>query len=99
MGFSRRRKYNERREIDESVTDQERRRLVQQVMYGGNPEHKRSPGDFGLSPPCMPRRDKEKCDDFGVNSRREALKLLREGVRKGLISKQRPAPFRRTFGS
>ena len=26
--------------------------LAQRVRYGGNPEHKRNPGDFGLTPPA-----------------------------------------------
>jgi len=29
--------------------------LSEKATYGGNPEHKRNPGDFGLSPPALPR--------------------------------------------
>jgi len=32
--------------------------LAQKVKYGGNPEHKKNPGDFGLSPPSDPRPGK-----------------------------------------
>ena len=28
--------------------------LGQRLNYGGNPEHKRNPGDFGLTPPAVP---------------------------------------------
>lgn len=32
--------------------------LSRKATYGGNPEHKRNPGDFGLSPPALPRQGK-----------------------------------------
>ena len=59
--------------------------LADKVRYGGNPEHKRNPGDFGLTPPAAPRRGKSLCDDAGVFRRRDALKLLQEGLITGLI--------------
>jgi hypothetical protein len=40
--------------------------LASKVRYGGNPEHKRNPGDFGLQPPSCPRPDKSLCDGIGV---------------------------------
>jgi hypothetical protein len=61
-------------------------RLARSVHYGGNAEHKRNPGDFGLTPPAAPRRDKSLCDAVGVVHRAEALLLLRVGIRRGLIS-------------
>jgi len=36
--------------------------LAQRVNYGGNPEHKKNPGDFGLTPPADPRPGKSLCD-------------------------------------
>ncbi|QVL51302.1 MAG: hypothetical protein KFB96_06900 [Thiocapsa sp.] len=60
------------------------------MKYGGNPEHKRNPGDFGLTPPaahCRP--DKSLCDGVGIMTRRAALKHLRAGVQQGLVSQQR----------
>jgi hypothetical protein len=62
--------------------------LADKVTYGGNPEHKSSPGDFGLTPPSAPRGDKTLCDKAGIRSKAEALTILRSGVRKGLISRQ-----------
>jgi hypothetical protein len=62
------------------------RQLGEQVRYGGNPAHKRSPGDFGLLPPAAPRAGKSLCDDAGVVTRREALGLLRAGLAQGLVS-------------
>lgn len=60
--------------------------LAERAGYGGNPEHKRNPGDFDLSPPTSPKPDKSLCDTAGIFSRSEAVSLLREGIQKGLIS-------------
>ncbi|MCL5743927.1 MAG: hypothetical protein M1541_08370 [Acidobacteria bacterium] len=64
------------------------RDLVRRVSYGGNPEHKKNPGDFGLQPPSSPRLGKTLCDSAGILTRAEALRLLRDGLKKGLISSQ-----------
>ncbi len=75
-----------RRLCDPRPPEAELLRLSRQVGYGGNPEHKRNPGDFGLTPPAGPRADKSLCDEVGIFRRQEALRLLREGIRRGLIS-------------
>lgn len=62
--------------------------LAEQLQYGGNPEHKKNPGDFGLRPPSSPRPGKSLCDAVGIFSRQAALKYLRSGLRKGLISER-----------
>ncbi|MGZ8245908.1 hypothetical protein [Methylomagnum sp.] len=62
--------------------------LAEKVRYGGNPEHKRNPGDFNLNPPSNPRQAKTLCDEVGIFKRTEALALLREGLRRGLVSIQ-----------
>ena len=59
--------------------------LAARVGYGGNPEHKRDPGDFGLTPPAFPRRGKSLCDDAGLFRRSDALALVRVGLRMGLV--------------
>lgn len=61
-------------------------RLADRVRYTGNPEHKRNPGDFGLNPPAGARPGKSICDDAAIDSRRTALRLLREGLRCALVS-------------
>ena len=58
------------------------------ARYSGNAEHKRNPGDFGLSPPLGPRPNKTLCDLVGIYTRHEALELLRRGVQRGLFSFQ-----------
>ena len=60
--------------------------LSNRASYGGNPEHKKNPGDFGLTPPASPRQGKSLCDVADVFTRREALTLLQEGMRRGLVS-------------
>jgi hypothetical protein len=67
--------------------------LANSVNYGGNGEHKRNPGDFGLNPPLGPRPNKTLCDGVKIFNRREALRLLREGIRRGLVSEQRRGKF------
>ena len=62
--------------------------LLENVRYGGNPEHKRNPGDFGLKPPSAPRPGKTLCDEVQIFSQTEALRLLREGLRRGMFSPQ-----------
>jgi len=60
--------------------------LAEQIRYGGNPEHKKNPGDFGLTPPSGPRSGKSLCDMVGIFSRQDALKYFKLGLQKGLIS-------------
>jgi hypothetical protein len=83
-----RRKFNPNRRIRDSVDSEMRERLNQRVVYGGNPEHKRNPGDFGLSPTAAPRPDKTLCDAVSIFSRGEAERLLKSGIVKGLVSEQ-----------
>jgi len=78
--------YNPKRRISDQKTAEELKDLASKVRYGGNPEHKRNPGDFGLTPPAMPRPDKTLCDTVGISKRNEATRLLKKGVRKGLVS-------------
>ncbi len=61
---------------------------AQRVRYGGNPEHKRNPGDFCLDPPGSPRPGKTLCDAVRIDTRAAALALLRTGLRKGMFSVQ-----------
>ncbi|WAC72674.1 hypothetical protein OU995_24590 [Roseateles sp. SL47] len=60
--------------------------LADRARYGGNPEHKKNPGDFGLTPPSDPRQGKSLCDVAKVFKRAEAEALLRNGLRRGLVS-------------
>ena len=61
---------------------------VGKLRYGGNPEHKRHAGDYGLSPPSGPRPGKTLCDTVEIFSRAAALTLLRDGLMKGVFSAQ-----------
>lgn len=62
--------------------------LVNNVKYGGNPEHKKNPGDFGLTPPSSPRTAKSLCDTVGIFSKKIAIAHIKDGLRKGMVSQQ-----------
>ncbi|MBF0093621.1 MAG: hypothetical protein HQL33_08280 [Alphaproteobacteria bacterium] len=62
--------------------------LLVQVTYTGNPEHKKYPGDYGLSPPANPRPGKTLCDARGALSKSDAEALLKSGIGKGMVSVQ-----------
>lgn len=81
-----RRSFNPKRCIATNLQPIDLEKLAKTVSYGGNPEHKRNPGDFHLTPPASPRRDKTLCDAAGIFERSVALSLLQEGIRRGLIS-------------
>ena len=87
-----RRKFNSKRGVAVNPDPSELQDLAARVRYGGNPEHKRNPGDFGLTPSAQLRPDKTACDEAGITERRVALRLLREGIRKGLVSDQVRGP-------
>lgn len=56
------------------------------MVCSGNPLHKKSPGDFGLSPRARP--GKSLCDSTGIFRKDDALDLLREGLRRGAVSEK-----------
>jgi hypothetical protein len=74
----------------DALTLAERAGLAARVIYGGNPEHKRSPGDYGLTPPASPRPGKTLCDGDRVILKSEAVGLLQAGLRKGTTSAASP---------
>ena len=87
--FARRKTFNPKRRMATALVQTELDHLAQSVRYGGNSEHKRNPGDFGLTPPASPRPHKTLCDDAGIFDRALASSLLQEGIRRGLVSERR----------
>lgn len=65
-----------------------RKALANCAKYGGNPEHKLKPSDFGLTPPTSPRAGKTLCDKSRDFSRAQALQLLNDGFVRGMVSVQ-----------
>ncbi len=88
----RRRTFNPKRRI--CTTEEFRNRQetfsarVANVRYRGNPEHKRNPGNFGLTPPGAPRPGKTLCDQVRIFNYSEALRLLQAGFQRGMVSPQ-----------
>lgn len=68
------------------LTATEREFLHKNGGYEGSAYHKRSPGDFGLTPPAAPRSDKTLCDEGGVTRREHADALLARAIDGGLVS-------------
>jgi len=84
---STRSKFNPKRRIIETILSSKAlEALAAKVHYGGKPDHKRNPGDFGLTPPALPRNDKSLCDAVNIFKRTEALEILKRGVLRGMIS-------------
>lgn len=83
-----RRTFNQKRRIANGTGSKELEGIADKVRYGGNPEHKRNPGDFGLMPPASPRPDKTLCDGANILVRKHALELLKAGILRGLVSEQ-----------
>lgn len=88
MAFVRRRKFNTKRKLQQNPNIDELEVLASKIDYGGNPEHKRNPGDFELTPPASPRAGKALCDDAQVFKKAEAIQLLKKGMKKGFVSEQ-----------
>jgi hypothetical protein len=68
---------------------EQRADLATRIRYGGNPEHKMNPNDYGLTPQASPRPGKSLCDGSGPFSKAAAETLLRMGASKGMVSVQR----------
>lgn len=83
----RRNKFSPNRKVVETPPEPEELRLLaDRIGYGGNPQHKRNPGDFGLDPPAQPRRGKTLCDEVSILKRADALALLKSGTLRGMLS-------------
>ncbi|MCI5138721.1 MAG: hypothetical protein D3922_09980 [Candidatus Electrothrix sp. AR1] len=82
--FNTKRKIQSRTDVKMGLYDS----LVEKVQYGGNPEHKKNPGDFALTPPSAPRPSKSLCDAVQIFSRKVAVGYLRDGLKKGMMSCQ-----------
>ncbi|MDE2960869.1 MAG: hypothetical protein OXU28_12615 [Chloroflexota bacterium] len=93
MNNSPRRRFNNKRRIRQSRRLENLTDLAERVSYAGNPAHKSNPGDFGLTPPADPRDDKTLCDAAGIFSRSTAMRLLKAGIERDLISEQTRGAF------
>lgn len=91
--MQRRKTFNPKRAIRDFAGRDSLEQLAQRIRYGGNPEHKRNPGDFGLVPPAQPRADKTLCDEAGIFTKELAERLLKDGALNGLISDQMRGDF------
>lgn len=58
------------------------------ARYCGSPHHKSKPGDYGFIPPAAALPGKDLCDGEGLPAikLREAIRLFRSGIRRGMVS-------------
>lgn len=80
------RRATNRRMRSTRLTDEQKAFLREQAFYEGSPYHKRNPGDFGLTPPAMPRPDATLCDEAGVVDSATARHLFTATIEHGLVS-------------
>ena len=59
---------------------------LHQAQYCGSPHHKSRAADYGFQPPVAPRPGKSLCDDLRSIKLREATRLFRTGIRRGMVS-------------
>ena len=96
MAQAKRYKYNQKRKVIDCYSKESisfLQTIYSKVKYRGNPLHKKNPGDFGFDPPSAARPGKSLCDSASIFNKKEALNLLREGVKRGLISSQRVGSY------
>lgn len=90
--MARRKSYNSKSKIlsdhDFEKEHESLKKLPDVVVYTGNPQHKKNPEDYDLTPPASPRQDKTLCDGVGRIKKQQALDLLKEGLKHGMISEQ-----------
>lgn len=72
------------------IPDVELDALTVRVRYGGSTHHKRNAGDYRFIPPSNPRGSKSLCDDLRVILMREAASLMKNGIKKGMVSEILP---------
>ena len=85
--------YNPKRRIEDAPDRAYLGDLLGRLRYGGNPEHKRNPGDFGLVMSTTKRPDASLCDAVDITTVAAALAELQKGVDAGLISRQKRGDF------
>lgn len=83
-----RRSDNDKRRLEQGVTDAEVRARYPNAWYRGSPKHKRNPHLFGLEPFTGPRGDATLCDEhaaFSPQDMERVPKLLRRGLDAKLV--------------
>ena len=85
--------YRQKRKIAHSLEPDELEQLASRISYIGKADHKSNPGDFDLAPSYTKCSDKSLCDDTGLLTVKACLRLLRQGIRRGLISETPDGAF------
>lgn len=72
----------------EDLTVAARQELARTARYCGSPYHKSRPADYGMEELPKPRPDKTRCDEERDFLQAEAIRLLTDGFKKGLVSRR-----------
>lgn len=64
------------------------KQLAERARYGGSPEHKMRPNDYGLTPNRGRRAGKSLCDVEREFPKADAERLLKEGMKRAMVSQQ-----------
>ncbi|HRY93553.1 MAG TPA: hypothetical protein P5147_08825 [Myxococcota bacterium] len=82
--------FNPRRKIrsQDQTSAESRAHLATTARYIGSGHHKMHPNDYGLTPPCNPRPGKTLCDEIKEFPKVQAVELLLQGIKRGMISEQ-----------
>lgn len=72
-------------EYDKDTLEQ----MARDARYKPSPYHKSNPVAWGLPGPPQNRPDKTVCEGSGITCGRDAIKLLKSGIRCGMVSKQK----------
>ena len=61
---------------------------LRRAQYCGSPHHKSQPADYDFIPPAAPLPGKDLCDGDGLPAikLREAIRLFRSGIGRGMVS-------------
>ena len=67
-------------------TEEQLNNFADMGRYHGSAHHKRRPADYGFRPPTSPRSSKSLCDDKRVIKLKEATRLFKDGIARGMVS-------------
>jgi len=72
-------------EIELDILEQ----MAKDARYRPSPYHKSNPAAWGLPGLSQRRPDKTVCEGSGITCSRDAIELLKTGIRCGMVSKQK----------
>ena len=69
-----------------TLNEQKLKDLLRSVRYKGSSLHKKNHADYDLEPPANARSNKSLCDGIRAVRIKEATKLFKNGLKRGMVS-------------